>query len=95
MSDHEVEVDATKFQGVKTLYFVATEANNLFLDAWQFTEAGGSGIATVESSKAVNRQNYDLSGRRLTDVQQHSGIVIEQYTDENGVKHSRKTVNGK
>jgi len=95
MSDHEVEVDATKLQGVKTIYIVATQANNLFLDAWQFTEAGGSGIATVESSKAVNRQNYDLSGRRLTDVQQHSGIVIEQYTDENGVKHSRKTVNGK
>ena len=93
MSDHEVEVDATKFQGVKTLYFVATEANNLFLDAWQFTEGGGSGVETIENGKAVNQQqSYDLSGRRLTDAQQHSGIVIEQYTDENGVKHSRKTV---
>jgi arabinoxylan arabinofuranohydrolase len=42
-----------------------------------------------------NSQLYDLSGRRLSGAQQHRGIVIEQYTDENGVKHSRKVVTGK
>ena len=90
MSDHTIDVDATEFQGVKTIYIVATSATNLFLDAWQFTEADPSGIQTIESRQPVQTQTYDLSGRRLSDRHQHRGIVIEQYTDENGVKHSRK-----
>lgn len=90
MSDHTIDVDATEFQGVKTIYIVATSATDLFLDAWQFTEADPSGIQTIESCQPVQTQAYDLSGRRLSDHHQHRGIVIEQYTDENGVKHSRK-----
>jgi len=90
MSDHTIDVDATEFQGVKTIYIVATSATDLFLDAWQFTEADPSGIQTIENRQPVQTQTYDLSGRRLSDHHQHRGIVIEQYTDENGVKHSRK-----
>jgi arabinoxylan arabinofuranohydrolase len=90
MSDHTIDVDATEFQGVKTIYIVATSATDLFLDAWQFTEADPSGIQTIENRQPVQTQTYDLSGRRLLDHHQHRGIVIEQYTDENGVKHSRK-----
>ena len=90
MSDQTFDVDATKFQGVKTIFIVAASANDLYVDAWQFTEADPSGIQTIESRQPVQTQTYDLSGRRLSDNHQHRGIVIEQYTDENGVKHSRK-----
>ena len=44
---------------------------------------------------AKEKWSYDLSGRRLTDSNQHQGIVIEQYIDENGVKHSLKVLSGK
>jgi arabinoxylan arabinofuranohydrolase len=95
MNDYSFDIDATLFQGVKTVYIVATAATDLYLDAWQYTEADPSGIQTLESSKALKTQRYDLSGRNLSGAQQHHGIVIEQYTDENGVKHSRKVVSGK
>ena len=95
MTEHTVELDASKFVDVKNVYFVVTAAENVYVDAWQFTEADPSGIQTLESSKALKTQRYDLSGRRLSGVQQHRGIVIEQYTDENGVKHSRKVLSGK
>ena len=64
------------------------------MDAWQFTEAGAASIENVNTSNVRSQTptRYDLSGRRLTDSQQHQGIVIEQYTDENGVKHCRKLV---
>ena len=90
MSDQTFDVDATKFQGVKAVYLVAASANDFYVDAWQFTSADPSGIQTVEVSRPVQAQTYDLSGRRLSDNHQHRGIVIEQYTDANGVKHSRK-----
>ena len=90
MSDNVFEVDATKFQGVKNIYIVATAATDLYLDAWQFTEIDPTGIQTIESSKVGQTQRYDLLGRPITDTQQHRGIVIEQYTDENGIRHSRK-----
>ena len=90
MTDHTIDVDATKFNGQKSFYLVATSATGLYLDAWQFTEAQTDGIETRESSKPMKRQSYDLSGHSLSDTRQHRGIVIEQYTDENGVKHSRK-----
>ena len=95
MNDYSFDIDATLFQGVKTVYIVATAATDLYLDAWQYTEADPSGIQTLESSKALKTQRYDLSGRSLSRAQLHRGIVIEQYTEENGVKHSRKVVPGK
>jgi arabinoxylan arabinofuranohydrolase len=74
------------------IYFIVTEAENFYVDAWKFLETGSAGIQTLSNSKLSNSQLYDLSGRRLTGAQQHRGIVIEQYTDENGVKHSRKVL---
>ena len=94
MEDHSFELDATKFQGVKNLYFVATATTDFYVDAWQFTECDPTGIQEVNGQRSmVNGQFYDLSGRRLSETQQHRGIVIEQYVDENGVKHSRKINN--
>jgi arabinoxylan arabinofuranohydrolase len=90
MEDYTVEVDPTVCNGQKSMFIVATSGTGVYLDCWQATEAGSTGIHEVEGSKVVKTEHYDLSGRRLTNGQQHQGIVIEQYTDENGQKHSRK-----
>lgn len=96
LEDHIVDIPENKLkkcQGVKTnLYFVVSEGDNVYVDSWKFHEIGASGIQTIENSKPVQREIYDLSGRRLSEGQSHRGIVIEQYTDENGVKHSRKVL---
>jgi len=92
MSDFTVDVDATKFQGKKSIYIVVTSGTDVCLDAWQFTKAQGDGIHDIAAAKPALRQRYNLQGRRLSDSQQPRGIVVEQYTDENGVSHHRKTV---
>jgi len=92
MEDHTIEIPAGKLKGLKNnLFFIVTAATDVYVDAWQFTEEGASGIIELESGKVVKTQRYDLSGRKLSESSNHRGIVIEQYTDENGVKHSRKT----
>ena len=95
MEDHTIEVDATKFKGVKNVCFLVSAGDDVYVDAWQFTEAGSSGIHEVNNGNTTEHQSYDLLGRRLSDSHQHRGIVIEQYTDENGVKHSRKISSGR
>ena len=90
MNDYTVDVDATKFSGARTIYIVVSEGTNVYLDAWKATETQTDGIREMETSQPVERQCYDLSGRRLPDNTLHQGIVIEQYTDENGEKHIRK-----
>ena len=96
MGDQTFEVDAAKFKGVKSNILIAvTEATDFYVDAWQFTAYDPTGIEEVVSSQKVKQQRYDLSGRKLSDANNHRGIVIEQYTDENGVKHSRKVVSCK
>ena len=96
MEDHVIEIPAdklSKFKNVKNnLYFVVTEAENLYVDSWQFLETGSTGILKLSNSKLSNSQIYDLSGRRLVGAHQYRGIVIQQYTDANGVKHSRKVL---
>jgi arabinoxylan arabinofuranohydrolase len=91
MTDFTVDLDAAKIKDQKTVYLVLSSGKGIYFDAWQATEAQTEGISSVESHNAINRQRYDLSGRRLSDTEQHRGIVIEQYTDENGKKHIRKT----
>ena len=93
MTDQTIDIPANTLKDVNNnLYLFVAEATDFYVDAWQFTEADPSGIQTLESCKALKTQRYDLSGRRLSGAQQHRGIVIEQYTDENGVKHSRKVL---
>ncbi len=90
MQDYEVDVDPNVCNGLKTMFIIAASGTGVYLDSWQATEAGSAGIHEVEGNKVVKTERYDLSGRRLTDGQQHQGIVIEQYTDENGRKQSVK-----
>jgi arabinoxylan arabinofuranohydrolase len=95
MEEQTFDVPVGKFKGVKNnFYFVVTAATDFYVDAWQFTEVG-SGIHEMNIGNAKEKRSYDLSGRRLTDSNQHQGIVIEQYLDENGVKHSFKILSGK
>jgi arabinoxylan arabinofuranohydrolase len=90
MSDYTIDVDASKFNGQKNIFLFIASGTDIYLDAWQFTESQPDAIKTATSSKLVKHQSYDLQGRRLSDTSQHRGIVIEQYIDENGMKHSRK-----
>ena len=93
MEDQTFEVDASKFLGTKKNLFVAvTEATDFYVDGWQFVEDGATGIFEIENSTRDNVMRYDLWGRRLPEAQQHRGIVIERYTDANGVSRTRKTL---
>ena len=78
--DHVMELDPSLFKGTKQfLFLVFTEADNVQFDAWQFTEVGSTGIQptfNVQRSTS-NVQPYDLSGRRVSDSQQHRGIIIK------------------
>ena len=89
--DFTFDVDPTVFKGVKNVFFVFTESTNAQFDNWQFAEYDPAGIITVDTKENITEKRlYDLSGRRLTSSSKHHGIVIEQYTDENGTKRIRK-----
>ncbi len=76
------------------IYLFVTAATDFYVDAWKFTEYDPTGIEEVKSQTSnLKPQTYDLAGRRLSESQQHRGVVIEKYVDENGVTHSRKTNN--
>jgi arabinoxylan arabinofuranohydrolase len=93
MEDQTFEVNASKFKGEKNNFFVAvTEATDFYVDGWQFVEDGATGIFEIENGTRDNVMRYDLWGRRLPEAQQHRGIVIERYTDANGVSRTRKTL---
>jgi len=94
LEDHTFDIPADKldkFKSVKNnLYLIITEGDNVVVDSWKFIEEGAAGIHDIECSEAVTTQRYDLSGRKLSGSNNHHGIIIEQYIDKNGVKHSRK-----
>lgn len=91
MTDYTVDVDPTKFNGQKNIFIIAS-SGEVYVDAWQATDSQPSGIQNIDNNNTVTTQRYDLSGRRISNSSQHRGIVIEQYTDRNGVKHTRKTM---
>ena len=95
MEDLTFDIDASRFKGVKNNLLIAvTAADNFYVDAWQFTKVGAAGIHEIENGNTVKRESFDLSGRRLSNPNSYHGIIIEQTTDKNGVKHSRKVVAG-
>ena len=89
--DFTIDVDPTTFKGVKNVFFVVTESTNVQFDSWQFTENTPNGIVTLEPEvKMTEKKFFDLSGRHLSKGSKHRGLVIEQYTDENGERKVRK-----
>ncbi len=89
MTDYTVDVDPTKFTGTKTVYIAVTSDTEVYVDAWQAIEAVPDAINDIEDSKPADSKLYDLSGRRISGANNHHGVVIEQYTDEKGMKRSR------
>ena len=87
--DYLVDVDPAKLNGQKTVFIVVSAGTEVFADAWQATEAQTVGIDNVATDEPVTTERYDLSGRHV-DGDRHRGIVIEQYTDRQGKKHTRK-----
>ena len=81
LEDHTIELpDPSKFTGIKSIYFTLISGTNVCVDAWQFTEVGTDGIQALKADTQqpkANSQTYDLSGRRLSNAQQHRGIVIK------------------
>ena len=78
MENHSIDLDPTKLRGVKNnLYFVVTSADNVYVDAWQFSENNPDGIedVRVSSSSSANKGSYDLGGRRLRKT--NKGIIIK------------------
>ncbi len=79
--DYTIELDDSKFQGVKTVFFVFTEStnDNVQFDAWQFSEDAPDGVkeVAVPQSRHGGEALYDLSGRRVQDANAKHGIVIK------------------
>lgn len=94
MEEQTFDVPAAKLTGEKyNLYIFVTDATDFYIDAWKFSNEQSSGIQVVEDGAPItNMVRYDLSGRRLSDASQYRGIVIEQFTDNNGVRRTRKTL---
>ena len=86
--DHVIDVDPTVFKGVKSIFFVFTEATDVQFDSWQFSQIA-NGINEIVNSKSVNRKYFDMQGRQLSNSKLSKRFVIEQYTDENGQTHAR------
>ena len=92
LENHVLEIDPEIFKGTKAyLYFVFTKAETVWFDTWQFFETEPSTIAPVPNAMHQPSVLFDLNGRRLSG-NNHSGLVIEQYQDVNGITRSRKRV---
>ena len=75
--DFKVELDASKFKNVHTVYFVFTDATNAYFDAWQFAEVQPDAIEAIHRPTSNDQQAaYDLSGRRLKNTNGRRGLMI-------------------
>ncbi len=90
--DHTVEVDPEKTKGVKSMYIIFSNATNVRFDSWQFTEAESTGIDSpaADAKAAGTTRYYDLSGRRISPSEMKGKVVIEEFEDQQGVRHVRK-----
>ncbi len=89
MALHTIQLDPSVFKKVCNVFFVFTAAENVQWDSWQFNSVETSSIDAAEHSTFnVQRSTYDLSGRKLRGGAK--GLIIERYTDEQGIVQSRK-----
>ena len=67
--DHVVELDPAAFQGVKNVYFIFTDAENVQFDSWQFFEATPDGVSSPSVPSSVSTlQSYDVMGMWIRKV---------------------------
>ena len=90
MEEHATNIDPAPFKGVHNVYFVFTAADKVQFDSWQFSTEQTTGIKNVVHTQSSDSKFFDLSGRRINNASK--GIVIEQSTDVNGKKQSRKVI---
>ena len=90
--DYVIDVDPEVFNGVHNLFFVFREADKVQFDAWRFSEETSVGIFPIRTTEKPTVL-FDLNGHRVTEGNPYRGVVIEQYQDANGIKHTRKRIN--
>ena len=92
LEDHTIEVDPEKTKGVKSMYIIFSNTKDVRFDSWQFTEAKSTGIDSpvADAQPADAPRYYDLSGRRLSPSEVKGKVVIEEFEDQQGVRHVRK-----
>ena len=75
--NHTISVDPTLFKGVKKIFFMFLEANNVYFDTWQFSLEQPSGIKPFVSDKETTSAVYDLSGKKhLSNQGLKSGVYV-------------------
>ena len=75
--NHTVSVDPTLFKGVKRIFFMFLEANNVYFDTWQFSLEQPSGIKPFVSDEKTTSAVYDLSGKKhLSNQGLKSGVYV-------------------
>ena len=78
MSEYTVDVDASRFNGTKTIYIVVSSGTGVYLDAWQAIGAQSDGIQQVENDSPVKASDgyYNIAGQRLDPAGHYRGIII-------------------
>lgn len=75
--NHTISVDPTLFKGVKKIFFMFLEANNVYFDTWQFSLEQPSGIKPFVSAEKTTSAVYDLSGKKhLSNQGLKSGVYV-------------------
>ena len=75
--NHTISVDPTLFKGVKRIFFMFMEANNVYFDTWQFSLEQPSGIKPFVSAEKTTSAVYDLSGKKhLSNQGLKSGVYV-------------------
>ena len=75
--NHTISVDPTLFKGVKKIFFMFLEDNNVYFDTWQFSLEQPSGIKPFVSAEKTTSAVYDLSGKKhLSNQGLKSGVYV-------------------
>jgi arabinoxylan arabinofuranohydrolase len=76
-TDFTLDLDSTKFSGVRNVFFVFTEANNVQFDSWQFIENLPDYIENIKANDPKGTSHvYDLTGKTMQVISQKKGIYL-------------------
>jgi len=76
-TDFTLDLDSTKFSGVRNVFFVFTEANNVQFDSWQFIENLPDDIENIKANDPKGTSHvYDLTGKTMQVISQKKGIYL-------------------
>ena len=76
-TDFTLDLDSTKFSGVRNVFFVFTEANNVQFDSWQFIENLPDDIENIKANDPKGTSHvYDLTGKTMQVISQKKGTYL-------------------